>query len=148
MKKEFVMRGQTASDQQEVLNFSGFKKGYAYRIVDFKIYPSNTDAAYEIAATITAAKTAEDPSNPNFTNEGLIATAFLVNNDNTHLASANLNTIVNDTFLITQDLILKVIDTLAGAPMAVNWQCRFVAEKMKLSQEAVANYNQFTIFDG
>jgi len=148
MKKEFVMRGQTASDQQEVLNFSGFKKGYAYRIVDFKIYPSNTDAAYEIAATITAAKTAEDPSNPNFNNDGLIATAFLVNNDNTHLASANLNTIVNDTFLITQDLILKVIDTLAGAPMAVNWQCRFVAEKMKLSQEAVANYNQFSIFDG
>jgi len=147
MKKEFVMRGQTASDQQEVLNFSGFKKGYAYKIIDFKIYPSNTDAAYEIAATITAAKTAENPSNPNFNNDGLIATAFLVNNDNTHLASANLNTIVNDTFLITQDLILKVIDTLAGSPMPVNWQCRFVSEKMNLSQEAVANYNQFTISD-
>ena len=31
MKKEFVMRGQTASGETEVLNFSGYKPGYAYR---------------------------------------------------------------------------------------------------------------------
>ena len=40
MKKEFVMRGQTASDNEEVLNFSGYKPGYAYRLVEFVLYPS------------------------------------------------------------------------------------------------------------
>jgi len=147
MKKEFVMRGKTASGLQEVLNFSGHKKGYAYRLTEFQIYPSTgigTQAA-ELAATVTAAKTYEDPSNPNFTNEGLIATATLI------LAADHpritVSSIVNDTFLITQDLIIAVIDAVAGSPMDVNWQCRFVSEKMNLSQEAVTNYNQFTIFD-
>ena len=32
--------------------------------------------------------------------------------------------------------------------MAVNWQCRFVAEKMSGPEEAAANYKQFTISDG
>jgi len=148
MKKEFVMRGKTASGLQEVLNFTGFKKGYAYRMTEFQIYPSTgigTQAA-ELAATVTAAKTYEDPSNPNFTNEGLLATATLI------LAADHpritVSSVVNDTFLITQDLIIAVIDAVAGSPMDVNWQCRFVSEKMNLSQEAVANYNQFTIFDG
>jgi len=148
MKKQFVMRGKTASGLTEILNFSGFKKGYAYRMTEFQIYPSTaigTQAA-ELAATVTAAKTYEDPSNPNFTHEGLIATATLI------LAADHpritVSSVVNDTFLITQDLIIAVIDAVAGSPMDVNWQCRFVSEKMNLSQEAVANYNQFTIFDG
>ena len=149
MKKEFIMRGKTASGLTEVLNFSGFKDGYAYRLIDFKIYPSTNlgGVAYELAATVTAAKTYEDPSNPNFINEGLIATAFLTNNDNTHLASANLNVVVNDLFMITQDLIIAVIDTLAGSPMDVNWQCRFKSEKMSGPEEAATNYKQFSISD-
>ena len=149
MKKEFVMRGQTASDGTEVLNFSGYKPGYAYRMTEFQIYPSTNigGAIAELAASVTAAKTFEDPENPNFNNEGLISTAmFLINSskDNPRYETS----IVNDTFLITQNLILAVVDTYAGSPMAVNWQCRFVAEKMNNAEEAAANFKQFTISDG
>jgi len=31
--------------------------------------------------------------------------------------------------------------------MAVNWQCRFVSEKMNGPEEAVTNYKQFLISD-
>ena len=39
---EFVMRGRTDSTSganTEVLNFSGFKPGYAYKLVEFSLYP-------------------------------------------------------------------------------------------------------------
>lgn len=146
MKKEFVMRGQTASGQQEVLNFSGRKKGYAYRLVEFQLYPSTNIGGehYEMLGSITAGKTAVAPTDPNFNDEGLIATGF-IENDHARNYPHSESSVINDTFLITQDLILMVQDT-SNNP--VNWQCRFVSEKMNLSQEAVANYNQFTIFDG
>jgi len=146
MKKEFVMRGQTESGQQEVLNFSGHKKGYAYKLIEFSLYPSTNIGAqdWELSATITAGKTAIAPTDPNFNDEGLIATAFQSSSSSTAYPWSGF-VIVNDTFLITQDLILMVQDTNSNP---INWQCRFVSEKMKLSQEAVANYNQFTIFDG
>jgi len=151
MKKEFVMRGKTASGTQEVLNFSGYKPGYAYRMTEFRIYPSLSIGTNnsELAATVTAAKTYEDPANPNFNNEGLIASALIqlqIGGSGTNYGSADLS-IVNDTFLITQNLILAVIDTQAGAPMAVNWQCRFESVKMSGPEEAVTNYKQFTISD-
>jgi len=148
MNKEFVMRGQTASDFEEVLNFSGYKPGYAYRMVEFSLWPSLVGVAQEqeMTGTVTAAKTAEDPENPNFNNEGLIAVAFgAIRND--LLQSGEVYSVVNDTFLITQNLILKVKDTKSGSPAPVNWQCRFVAEKMTGPEEAVANYKQFTISD-
>jgi len=145
MNKEFVMRGQTASGLTEVLNFSGNTPGYAYRITEFEIFPSNNigGVSYELAGTVTAAKVFEDPSNPNFNNEGLIATAMMGALNN--FQSGTMHTIVDDTFLITQDLILAVVDTQTGSPMPVNWQCRFVAEKLVNGEEALANYNQFTI---
>ena len=37
MRKDFVMRGQTANEGEEVLNFSGHKPGYAFRLVEFQI---------------------------------------------------------------------------------------------------------------
>jgi len=147
MKKEFVMRGQTASGETEVLNFSGYKPGYAYRLVEFDIWPSTNIGGvnYELAASVTAAKTFEDPSNPNFNNEGLLAVG-LFNVRNTYLSGPQMSN-VNDTFLITQNLILAVIDTEAGSPMAVNWQCRFESVKMSGPEEAAVNYKQFTISD-
>ena len=148
MRKEFVMRGKTASNTEEVLNFSGFKPGMAYKLVEFEIYPSTgigTTVA-ELSATVTAAKTAEDPENPNFNNEGLIGTALFLMNSSTG-NPRHETSIVNDTFLITQNLILKVIDTYAGSPMDVNWQCRFESVKMSGSEEAVTNYKQFAISD-
>jgi len=147
--EEFIMRGQTASGETETLNFSGQTPGYAYIMTEFQIYPSNDIGGThaELAATVTAAKTLEDPQNPNFNNEGLIATATLILSD-TIANPRNIMTVVNDTFLITQDLIIAVIDTIAGSPQAVNWQCRFEKVKLSDSAEAVANFKQFTIFDG
>ena len=146
MNKEFVMRGQTASGGTEVLNFSGYKPGYAYRLVEFQIFPSNNigGQAFELMGTITAGKTAVAPTDPDFSNEGLIG-SNLTATSTSQPAVAEYE-IVNDTFLITQNLILMVQDT-SGTGASVNWQCRFVAEKMDGPEEAVANYKQFTISD-
>ena len=146
MNKEFVMRGQTASGGTEVLNFSGNTPGYAYRMTEFALYPSTNiqSATYEITGTVTAAKTAEAPTDPNFNNEGLIATTAIQDHHDSSYSGDSIS-VVNDLFLITQDLILMVQDT-TGAP--INWQCRFVAEKLVNGEEALANYKQFTISDG
>ena len=146
MPREFVMRGQTASAGEEVLNFSGYKPGYAYRLVEFQIYPSTNVATseFEGAGAITAAKTAEDPINPNFENEGLIGTAACLVSASSINPATSL-AVVNDKFLVTQNLILSVRDT-SGNP--INWQCRFVAEKMTGPEEAAVNYKQFSISDG
>ena len=148
MNKEFVMRGQTASGGTETLNFSGYKPGYAYRLVEFRLYPSTGIGSdtYELLGSVTAGKTAIAPTDPNFSNEALIATAFSIDSA-TQADPWSGDSIVNDTFLITQNLILMVQDT-GGNSTPVNWQCRFVAEKMTGPQEAVANYKQFTISDG
>jgi len=149
MKKEFVMRGQTASGQQEVLNFSGHSKGYAFRLVEFLIYPSTNigTSINEMCGTVTAGKTAVAPTDPNFNDQGLIATALFDLHESTAYSGTPLLSVINDTFLITQNLILMVQDS-GGSNYPVNWQCRFVSEKMTGPEEAVANYNQFTIFDG
>jgi len=149
MKKDFVIRGQTASGETEILEFGGYKENYAYIMTEFSIYPSTGigTANFELAATVTAAKTLEDPSNPNFNNEGLIATTFF-NSQTSSRHTIESTPVVNDTFLITQNLILAVIDTEAGSPMAVNWQCRFKAVKMTDAAAAVQNFRQFSIFDG
>ncbi len=145
MNKEFVMRGQTNSGETETLNFSGYKPGYAYRLVEFQLFPSTGigSAQVEISGTVTAGKTAVAPTDPNFNNEGLLATSLFDQSD-TATRSAGPLTIVNDMFLITQNLILMVQET-GGTP--VNWQCRFIAEKMNDAENAVANYRQFTISD-
>jgi len=152
MRKEFVMRGKTASGTQEVLNFGKYKQGYAYRMTEFEIYPSTaiTTTNQELVATVTAGKTYEDPENPNFSNDGLIGTALFIMQP---LAPAGSNDFyarfnnVNDTYIITQNLILAVIDTRAGAPADVNWQCRFVSVKMSGPEEAAVNYKQYAISD-
>jgi len=145
MKKEFVMRGQTASGETEVLNFSGYKPRYAYRMTEFQIYPSTNIGGqdWEISASVTAGKTAVTPTDPNFKDAGLISTAFQSSSSSTSYAWSGYD-IVNDTFLITQNLILMVQNT-QGHP--VNWQCRFVSVKMNDAEEAVTNFKQFTISD-
>ena len=147
MNKEFVMRGQTASGSTEVLNFRGNKPGYAYRLVEFQLYPSTNlpGVDVEMTASITAGKTAIAPTDVDFNNEGLIGTAFLQSNASSTRLQSDL-IVINDTFLITQNLILMVMNS-AGSNEPVNWQCRFVAEKMSKSEEAVTNYKQYTISD-
>jgi len=146
MKKEFIMRGMTASGETEVLNFSGNKTGYAYRLTEFKLYASSGigTAVHEAYGTITAGKTAVAPTDPNFNDEGLIATAASTHQQESY--ASDHYSVINDTYLITQNLILMVQDTGAnGTP--VNWQCRFVSEKMNGPEEAATNYKQFLISD-
>ena len=154
MRKEFVMRGQTESYNPstgkggvETLNFSGFKPGMAYKMTEFSLYPSTGigSADYEYCATLTAGKTAITPTDPNFNNEALIASVFVSESASTAYPVAVL-AVINDTFLITQNLILMVQDT-SGASNPINWQCRFEAVKMSGPEEAVTNYKQFAISD-
>jgi len=146
MKKDFIMRGQTASGEQEVLNFSGFKPGMAYRMTEFSLYGSTSlgGAGFECFATVTAGKTAVAPTDPNFNNDGLIATAYFTLFQGSPFNGQG-DSIINDTFLITQNLILMVQNTDGGTP--VNWQCRFEPVKMSGPEEAVTNYKQFIISD-
>lgn len=148
MRQTFVMRGQTASGGTETLNFSGYKPGYAYRLVEFNLYPSTNIGGlhYDMAGTVTAAKTAVSPLDPNFNAEGLIATSMYKSGDSAIYTNGDY-TVVNDTFLITQNLILMVQEFQATGSPPINWQCRFVAEKMNDGENAVANYRQFLIFD-
>jgi len=146
MKKDFVIRGQTASGETEILEFGGYKDGYAYKMTDFQIYPStgigsNND---ELAGSVTAGKTAIDPTAPNFNNDGLIATAIF---KLSHLVSNPTGglSLINDTYVITQNLILMVQNTDSGTP--VNWQCTFESVKMTGAEEAAVNYKQFAISD-
>jgi len=148
MKKEFVMRGQTASGFTEVLNFSGYKPGYAYRLVEFVLYPAVNigGTANELVGSVTAGKVAVAPIEPNFNDEGLIGVAQYRD----HYSDANQYTagsgVINDTFLITQNLILMVQD-VAGSSNAINWQCRFESVKMNGPEEAATNYKQYAISD-
>ncbi len=155
MPKEFIMRGKTASGTNEVINMGGqARPGYVYRLIKFDLWPSTDifSTNQELSATITADNAYEDPSNPNFKNPGLIAVAMktMTKGENSHVDSpiaTNESSVVNDLFYITQDLIIAVIDTYAGSPADVNWQCRFVEEKISASAESVANYKQYTIYN-
>ena len=145
---EFVIRGQTPStsgSNTEILSFSGLTPGYAYKIMEFSLYPKVPNTSYEITGTVTASRTAMDPEAVDFNDDGLIASSFISD----HAAEENpagTFSVLNDTFLITQDLILKVTDTVSSNP--VNWQCRFMPVKLAKAEEAVANYKQFMISDG
>lgn len=147
MPKEFIMRGNTSSGTSQRLPFSGGDRTYAYQLIEFQLYPSSdigTDPA-ELAGIITCGNVALDPVSPNFSNEAVIATTTnILAHDHPRITS---DTVINDLFPITQDLILSVIDKSATA-QNVNWQCRFREVKLSGPAEAAANFNQFTIFDG
>jgi len=147
MRKTFVMRGQTASGQQEVLNFGKYKAGYAYRLTEFQLYPSTNlpNVDVEMTASITAGKTAIAPTDVNFNDDALIGTAFLQSNASSTRLQSDL-IVINDTFIITQNLILMVMNS-AGSNEPVNWQCRFESVKMSGPEEATVNYKQFAISD-
>ena len=148
MKKEFVIRGKTAKGLTEVLNFGGMQKenkNMAYRIIEFILYPSlnigNADA--EMTGIISAGKTPMDPDNPDFSDEACIATTLFVDDAADHYPASS-HTVLNDTFMITQDLLLTVSNTEASD---INWQCRFESVKMTDAETAATNFKQFSMFD-
>jgi len=147
MPEDLIMRGQTVSGGQETLNFGGRTPGYGYQITELSIYPSLSlgTSNVELFASVTANDIGMDPLNVNFDSPGLIATS---NYSTTYTGaySSDRATVINDLFIITQDLILMTTDTEGGDP--INWQCRFRKVKLSSSAEAVANFNQFTIYDG
>ena len=144
MKNEFVIRGMTSSGKTETLNFSGHKDGYGYVIKEFDIFPSSAigSTSFQASATISAGKSAISATDPNFNDDALIATALMM-----HASALDgdiQKTVINDTFVITQNLILSVHD-VQGNP--VNWQCRFESVKLSGPEQAVTNYKQFIISD-
>ena len=146
MPEEFVMRGQTASGGTEVLNFSGYKPGHAYRMTQFVLYPGSGIGSgdSELLGSVTAGKTAVAPTDPDFNQEGLIAVSS--HNANNNVAYGPfVDSVINDTFLITQNLLLTVFNTESHA---INWQCRFESVKMSGPEEAATNYKQYLISDG
>jgi len=145
MRKTFVMRGKTASGTTEVLNFGKYKAGYAYKLTEFQLYPNNPNLTYELIGTLTAGKTAVSPIDIDFNNDGLIGCTTVENNTSTSHALTDY-TIINDTYIVTQNLILMVQDT-AGGSLDSNWQCRFESVKMTGAEEAAVNYKQFAISD-
>lgn len=150
---DFVMRGRTSYNsaksayEPETLNFSGYKPGMAYKLTEFVLFPSTNIGAVssELCGAITASKTAADAANPNFNDDGLIGTFVIDHNASTNYGPEGFG-IVNDTFLITQNLLLSVEDT-SGNNNPVNWHCKFKPVKMAKAEEAVANYKQFMISD-
>ena len=145
MPKEFLMRGKTVSSGQEKLEFGHqARPGYGYRMTEFALWPSDNlgTTAVELFAAVTSDNSAEDPINPNFNNDGLIAVAKFLFSGNNPVAES----IINDLFVITQDLILSCRDT-GGSATPVNWQCRFEEIKLSAAAESVANYNQFSIYN-
>jgi len=145
MRKEFVMRGQTAKGLTEVLQFGKYKEGHAYRLTEFKLAGSfNVGAAdAQMCAVITAGKTPLDPQNPNFNDDGLIASAHFKNDANDAYPISSFS-VINDTFIITQNLLLTVFNNESHP---INWQCRFESVKMSGAEEAAVNYKQFAISD-
>lgn len=145
MRKEFVMRGQTAKGVTETLNFGKYKAGHAYRLVELTLAGSfNVGAAdAHMTAVITAGKTPLDPQNPNFNDDGLIASAHFKNDANDVYPISSYS-VINDTYIITQNLLLTVFNNEAHP---INWQCRFVSVKMTPAEEATVNYKQFAISD-
>ena len=151
MPSEFIMKGQTSTGASEVLNFGGRNKGYGFKLTRFELWPASAigTTGQELVGSVTANNAAMDPINPDFEDPGLIGVAYFpmtslgVGNSGVN----NMITVIDDSFVVTQDLILTVADAVSGSTLSINWLCKF--EKVKLSQsaEAVANYNQFTIFD-
>jgi hypothetical protein len=148
MPKELIMRGQTADGGTEILNFSGHKGDNAYKLVDFQLYCGSNvgNQSSELAGSISAGKTAHSPTSPDFNDQGLIGTSYF----GLHTSGANPASsyqIVNDQFMITQNLILKVEVCAGSNTQPINWQCKFEKVKLSNSAKAVANFNQFTIYD-
>ena len=147
MPKEFIMRGKTAGDgSSEVLNFGGLTPGIGYQLIEFQVIAAAdiSGTHWEITASVTADNSAADSTIPDFTQDGLIGTVYQKNNHGLEYPLANL-TIINDLYVITQDCIIQTVDTIGGE---VNWQLKFREVKLSSSAEAVANYKQFTVFDG
>jgi len=148
MPKEFIIRGQTASGGTEVLDMTGYRPGYGYRLTEFSLFPSTDIGAvnYEMAGAITAGNAAVSAIDPDFNDEGLIGSSIISDTASREQPSGITHSVINDLFVITQDLILSVRNS-DGTNEPINWQVRFKEVKLPGAAEAVANYKQYTIYN-
>ena len=148
MPEKLIMRGQTADGGTETLNFGGNKGDNAYKLVDFQLFCGANvgNQSAELVGTIAAGKAAISPTDPDFDDQALIATSYF----GLHTSGANPASsyqIINDEFMITQNLILKVAVCSGSNTQPINWQCKFEKVKLTDSAQAVANYNQSIIYE-
>ena len=146
-KKEFILRGKTASGPgTETISLGGLADGYAFQLIAFELWPSDNlgGQSAECWGALTRSSSPEDPINPDFSDDALIATAH---SDMSHSPGTGIlsSSVLNDLVLLTQDLTLSVHDTHAAS--AVNWQLKFKKVKVTAAAEAVANYNAFAVRD-
>ena len=149
MPEELIMRGNfTASEGTGTnkLNFSGHTTGHGYQLIEFQLYPSTSIGAQsvEMAGVISCGNNNLDASNIDFNLEEIIATTAFSANGSVPNTPINYS-VINDLFVITQDLNINTFDSQGTN---VNWQCKFRKIKLSDSAEAVANFKQFTIYDG
>jgi hypothetical protein len=147
MTREFIMRGQIESQKVEILNFGGHKRGAGFKLVEFIIYPATNmlSTNWELVGSLTAdANVVPNPQSPDFRDEGLIGTAYSWGSGS-QTEPRSYQSVVNDLFIITQDLTLVAQDSNSNP---INWHCKFEAVKMSGPQEAATNYKQFTINSG
>tara|TARA_Y100000004_G_C8749999_1_gene341965 strand:+ start:148 stop:603 length:456 start_codon:yes stop_codon:yes gene_type:complete len=145
--KEFIMRGKVAdyktTSAVEKLNFSGHKEGYAYKLIEFRIWSTvSINVADEMEAIITTNKTPADPASPDFSNPGTIGVATWQDGSDEKYGPQSAS-IVDDSYLITQDLLLTANDYQGDSD--INYFCRFKSVKVSGAEAAVANYKQFLI---
>ena len=146
-KKEFVLRGKTASGPgTETISLGGLADGYAFQLIAFELWPSTNLGGQGASCwgALTRSSSPEDPINPDFSDDALIATASARD----RLAQSygiQPVSVINDLVLLTQDLTLSIHETQNNTP--VNWQLKFKKVKVTAAAEAVANYNAFAVRD-
>lgn len=141
------MQGQITSGGVKKLRLSGISDGYGFVIDSFQISASTNlgSQGSECFAAITRSKTEADPINPNWSNDGLVATATAYSYGLAVAGNFNPMSLVNDHAVLTQNLLLTARETDNGTP--INYLIKFRSVKMTGSEEAVANYQQFVISD-
>jgi hypothetical protein len=146
MKKEFVMQGQLVSSGEKLLRLSGLSDGYGYVIHSFQISASTNlgSAGSELFAAITRDNVAMDPINPNWGDDGLVATATAYSYG-LAVAGNFAHFLINDMAILTQDLILSARDTDNANP--INYLIKFETVKLNKAEEAVENYRQYSIYN-
>ena len=145
MRKEFVIRGQQASGTGDLLMLSGVSDGYGFKVKELQLWPSDmvNDGTY--FASLTRKSSYADPSNPNFSNEDLVATAVGIYQLSTE--GNMFDSCIDHTAILTGDLFISCFNS-SGGNEAINYQVVLESVKLSGSEEAVANYKQIMINDG
>ena len=158
MPREFILRGKgsgTGADPlaYQRINISGFNSESGFRLVEFEVWPSVDAVAaggdFQFMGALSRCsfdnRTSFVAQTPDFNDSALIANAqYQYGNSATEAPSAT--SLINDLAILTQDLVLHTIET-RGTSVGVNWQIRLKEVKLTDAARAVANYEQYSIYN-